>query len=246
MHILHLASPLLRSGEVTAAQRALANNRFGHFAPGPIDGQYGAHTAAAARRAQYAAGFRTHTNSYRDGDYGPDLHRVLTGGKLSPAQATRRRLRQWRARQTPGREKALKLALTQVGVTESPPDSNMTKYGAWYGWNGVSWCAIFCSWSFSHVGRPMRYAYCPYILADAIQGRNGLSLTAHPVAGDLVLYDWDRDRVPDHVGIVHTPPTNGVLVSVEGNTSMTDQSNGGQVMVRTRGVQDVRAYIHVS
>lgn len=246
MRTLHVTSPLMRNKDVTQAQVRLANNRFGHFAPGSIDGQYGPATAAAARRAQYWVGFRKYTHTYRDGDYGPDLHAILTGRKLSPAQGARRRIRLWAARQTPGREKALKLALTQVGVTEHPDDSNLTKYGEWYGFNGVPWCAIFVSWAFSHVGRSMHYAYCPYILADALANRNGLSLTAHPVKGDLVLYDWDRDKVPDHVEILHTPPQNGTLVAVGGNTSLTDQSNGGQVMVRTRGVQDVRAYIHVS
>lgn len=55
------------------------------------------------------------------------------------------------------REKVLQVAATEKGVKESPAGSNNQKYGAWYGLNGVPWCAIFVSWVFNAAGAPLGY-----------------------------------------------------------------------------------------
>jgi len=39
-------------------------------------------------------------------------------------------------------------ALRHVGVRESPPGSNRTPFGRWFGADGVPWCAIFASYCF--------------------------------------------------------------------------------------------------
>ena len=84
----------------------------------------------------------------------------------------------------------------------------------------------------------------PYVLNDAHAARNGLTITRAPEPGDLVLFDWDSDGVCDHIGIVEKPSP---LVTIEGNTSPTDNSNGGQVMRRTdRSASDIAAFVHVS
>ena len=44
----------------------------------------------------------------------------------------------------------VKVAVSQIGVKESPANSNKTKYGKWFGMNGVPWCAIFLDWCFEH------------------------------------------------------------------------------------------------
>src|SRR5262245_32130016 len=46
------------------------------------------------------------------------------------------------------REKALERAINEIGTKESPPESNLTPYGDWYGEDGVPWCAIFVSWAY--------------------------------------------------------------------------------------------------
>jgi hypothetical protein len=46
---------------------------------------------------------------------------------------------------SPGR-RALAEALRHVGVRESPPGSNRTMFGRWFGVDGVPWCAIFVSY----------------------------------------------------------------------------------------------------
>ena len=141
------------------------------------------------------------------------------------------------------RQKALKVAASQLGVEESPPNSNITKYTQWYGMTGP-WCAMFVSWCYETAGNSPSfrkgdaYAYVPYIVGDARNLRNGLQTTSDPIAGDLVCFDWERDTVHDHVGIFERwLPGAGEFQTIEGNTSYANQSNGGQVMrhVRSRG-----------
>jgi len=35
--------------------------------------------------------------------------------------------------------KIVEIARAEIGVVESPKDSNKTKYGAWFGYDGVAW-----------------------------------------------------------------------------------------------------------
>ena len=138
------------------------------------------------------------------------------------------------------RGEALKLAVAELGTTENPPESNNNKYGSWYGVNYQPWCAIFCTWCFEHAGdspsfvKGSRYAYCPYVVADARANRYGLSTTDDPIPGDLVVYDWAYDTVYDHIGIFEKDLGGGNFQAIEGNTSTSNNSNGGQVMRRQR------------
>src|SRR5262245_36725504 len=139
---------------------------------------------------------------------------------------------------------ALSLAKGYLGYVESPPGSNGNMFGAWYGMNYEPWCAMFVSYCFEHAlnGSPSfqkgsRYSYCPYVVSDARAGRNGLSVTTDPKPGDLVVYDWQRDGVFDHIGIFESG-TSFSWKAVEGNTSTSNNSNGGQVMRRSRAAGD--------
>jgi len=145
------------------------------------------------------------------------------------------------------REKALKKAISQIGVKESPSGSNKVRYTDWYGMVGP-WCAMFATWCFELAAQEMGkdspafvrgsyYAYVPYILSDAKAGRRGLRITSDPQPGDLVIYDWHYDSVPDHIGIFEQGSVYS-FSAVEGNTSTSNNSNGGEVMRRTRGSGD--------
>ena len=134
-------------------------------------------------------------------------------------------------------------AKAELGMKESPANSNLQKYGAWYGMNGVPWCAIFCTWCDQLDGQPTKsfvkgshYSYVPYIVGDARLGRNGLSITGQPKPGDLVCYDWGRDGEHDHVGMFEAwqAGSGSTFTAIEGNTSLSNNSNGGEVMRRTR------------
>jgi hypothetical protein len=137
---------------------------------------------------------------------------------------------------------ALAEALRHVGVRESPPGSNRTMFGRWFGVDGVPWCAIFVSYCFD-VGAgvvlcrgwhgagtgPRGVAYVPTLAAWLRATGRAVD---DPCPGDLAVFDWDGG-LPDHVGlVVHA---NGAgLVTVEGNTAVGDDSDGGEVMRRER------------
>ena len=52
--------------------------------------------------------------------------------------------------------------------------------------------------------------------------------------GDIVFFDWNLDNRFDHTGIFVRHINNELFESVEGNTSLKNDSNGGQVMYRIR------------
>jgi CHAP domain len=139
------------------------------------------------------------------------------------------------------RQRALEQAVSQLGYTESPAGSNNNKYGSWYGQNYQPWCAMFVTWCYEQSGdspsfvKGSRYAYCPYVVADARANRYGLTTTDDPIPGDLVVYDWGGDTVYDHIGLFERW-TNGTsqFNALEGNTSVDNNSNGGEVMRRNR------------
>jgi hypothetical protein len=87
--------------------------------------------------------------------------------------------------------------------------------------------------------RGAAYSYCPYVLHDAQAGRSGLKVTSDPIPGDVVLFDWGWDGVPDHIGIFIDGSFSS-FESVEGNTSNGNNSNGGEVMRRSRRSTDAK------
>jgi len=136
------------------------------------------------------------------------------------------------------RIKILQVAISQIGLTESPPNSNETPYGKWYGMDKQPWCAMFVSWVYDQAGSPLPpiqsakgFAYCPLGL-KYFQDNN--FITNNPQKGDIVIFDWQGDGKPDHTGIFIQPLNRLSFISLEGNTSITNDSNGGQVMLRVR------------
>jgi len=146
--------------------------------------------------------------------------------------------------------RALAEALRHVGVRESPPGSNRTMFGRWFGADGVPWCAIFASYCFD-VGAGVvlcrgwhgagvgsrGVAYVPTLAAWL--KATGRSVAA-PQPGDLVIFDWDGG-LPDHVGLVVRVHEGG-LDTVEGNTAVGNDSDGGEVMRRSRAFAQVAGY----
>jgi len=51
--------------------------------------------------------------------------------------------------------KIVEIAEKEIGTTEYPANTNKTKYGAWFGLNGLAWCAIFVSWCYDKAGFPL-------------------------------------------------------------------------------------------
>ncbi len=264
---LHLTTPPASGDEVREAQHALKENRFGNFHPGKTDGHYGDHTAAAARRAKYWLGYPRSKWTGRDRFvYGHKLHDQLVGArKLGVVQRRRRTRRLNREERNAVGLDALRIAKSQVGTKESPADSNNVKYNTWYYGHPVNggsiypWCAVFVSWCiaksqpFYRFKKPrFRYAYVPAVVGDARAGRYGLQVVAKSGVrpGDLVCFDWPGESpgVADHIGFFDgwINQTSGTFRTVEGNTSLGNNSNGGEVMHRERSLGEVQVFVRVT
>lgn len=150
------------------------------------------------------------------------------------------------------RQDVLNKAQSQNGTVESPANSNKTPYGLWYepSLNGQKWCAMFVSWVFHHAGHPL----------GTIQTKNGIHhcqsahnyykekglLTANPQPGDIVIYDWEGNGYADHIGIFikWANAEKTAIEAWEGNTSTSNNSDGGQVMKRIRSRNLIKSFIN--
>lgn len=127
----------------------------------------------------------------------------------------------------------------QNGVHEDPRNSNRQKFGVWYGWNGVPWCAIFQSWGFRGSTGQMggKVAGCSTLASRfKAQGRYGYT----PKVGALAIFDGYR-----HVEfVIAVYPT--YLLCVGGNTSRADGSNywGGNVAIKKRYRSQMNGYCY--
>jgi hypothetical protein len=119
--------------------------------------------------------------------------------------------------------------------------------------DGVPWCAIFVSFCFVKGAN--------YTIAAGFKGagcyRNGCTYVptteawlratgmwkgrTTPLPGDIAIFNWDGG-VPDHIGLVEKYLGGGQFQSIEGNTSLGNNSNGGQVMRRARYLSQVNGF----
>jgi len=143
----------------------------------------------------------------------------------------------------------LSAAKREIGYTEWPPGSNISKFGAWYGANGQPWCAQFVSYCFFVAGLPLPaetkkgFAFCPSGVSW-FKAKGQFHST--PQVGDVVFFDWYKGKPPCrsadqnhcsdawHVGIVESVNADGSITTIEGNTEVGNDGNGGKVMRRQR------------
>ena len=143
--------------------------------------------------------------------------------------------------------KVIEVARGELGQTENPAGSNLTKYGFWYGVDGVPWCVIFLCWVFNQAGERMAFfgggktASCSMILRWYRE--QGLTVPVSEVqVGDIVILNFHGKSDPEHCGLVtgtYRLYKENKLIdisTIEGNTSSSDgsQSNGGMVCQKTR------------
>ena len=142
--------------------------------------------------------------------------------------------------------KVIEVARGELGQTEDPAGSNLTKYGFWYGVNGVPWCVIFIAWVFEQSGERMAFfgggktASCSILLRWYRE--QGLTVDKLNVqAGDIVILNFSGTVEPQHCGLVtHVERSGGSILyirTIEGNTvrgSDSSQDNGGMVCEKVR------------
>ena len=146
--------------------------------------------------------------------------------------------------------KLLKLARNEIGEREYPPNSNNVKYNtAYYGHEvsgrNLAWCAVFIWWLFRQAGAPELYfggkktAYVPALLTWA--SREGLVVNT-PRPGDLICFDFNGNGTADHIGLCESWDGNYVT-TIDGNTGVGNEANGGAVMRRRRAKRYIVAVI---
>ena len=139
----------------------------------------------------------------------------------------------------------LKVAVGELGTTESPANSNKVKYNTWYWGREVSgkdypWCMAFVQWCFDQAG--LRLPHLTASCSDLLSWYRKFAaarIVATPKPRDIIIYNFG------HTGIVESVAQT-TITAIEGNTSAGDagsQSNGGGVFRRTRSKTLVTAYI---
>lgn len=141
-------------------------------------------------------------------------------------------------------DKVVWVAESQLGVQESPAGSNKVKYNTWYyGWVASAyWCCIFVCWVFFQAGLAAlikKTAGCTTLM-NWFKANGQLVPVKSVRRGDLAFFQFDKDSYADHIGIVVEVTKDGV-VTIEGNTSLTSDDNGGAVMRRTRKWNQIMA-----
>ena len=142
--------------------------------------------------------------------------------------------------------KVLEVARSELGNTESPPNSNNTKYGEAYGLQGQPWCVIFLWWVFKQAGESAAFfggaktASCGTLFHwYKAQGQTVPVSEVQP--GDIVILDFSgRQKDTQHCGLVTKawwgPYGIDRFETIEGNTTngVGQQDNGGAVCEKTR------------
>lgn len=261
---LHLVSPrYMRGHDVEIAQRALNHGKLGDFYDGPIDGVFGPHTANSTRKAKDHLGYPEKDINRR---FDSELLDYLQGHKALSARMKDVRQKRAKARRAQAKEgsvfpKALALARKDIGIKESPPNSNNVVFTRrWYRTDhppvSASWCVIWASEKLDDAGSDtfqegLRWSYVPSILAAAHEGVGGMRVVnedhARHCKTDLALWNFPgSDHHPNHGSFV-VEITGDTVRSIDGNTSGDgSQSNGGEVMIRERSISYVEAFVHIS
>lgn len=216
---LTLVSPHTHGPKVRDAEWLLSgHNRFASgkhpVAPytGRIDGVYGPHAAGATREAQYLLGYVNPSNVF-----GQHLYDYLKDVTLT-ADMQILRAERLKELDTPTKEKALELAISFIGSSESSLYNQCQQFGHWYGMDCCAWCAIFVSYCISHVGVPWKESYVPNIVHLASMGQMYMSLTYDPQPGDLVAYTWQQNDPNAHVEFYESNIDGYTFTAVGGNT----------------------------
>lgn len=143
---------------------------------------------------------------------------------------------------------ALTIAQKEIGTKTGAKYWKYTVGSSYVNGSVTPYCACFVNWCFYKAGLSsslsgvVNKAYCPSYVQWA--KKNG-KWSTKPQVGALVLFDWNKDGVADHIGIVEKVVSSSTLKTVEGNTSADNNSYGGQVQRRTRYTSSVLGYVIV-
>lgn len=124
--------------------------------------------------------------------------------------------------------KVIAKAREYIGVTGSPKGSHNVPFNtAYYGYavndtGAYYWCVVFVWYVFKAVGASgllcngNKVNRCKTVKEWA----TGAGLTVDNASirpGDLVIFDWEPNNSPDHIGIATSSVTGGKFTTIEGN-----------------------------
>ena len=141
----------------------------------------------------------------------------------------------------------LAAARKEVGYKEGANNDN--KFAAIAGHaNHQPWCATFvraCFISGKEEKAIPDTAYCPNIEAWG-RAHNKVVPYKEAKAGDLVLFDFSRKGIAEHVGILdydYDPTKPNLIRTIDGNTGDINQANGDGVYRKARAASLVRIIV---
>lgn len=120
-------------------------------------------------------------------------------------------------------------AAHELGYKEGPT----TPYGTWYaslpgnsgqGFESAPWCDMFVSYCANKAGMSDLigcYAYVPFHMAWFKTAGIWHPGAAGIQRGDIIVFEWEADSTPDHIGIVESVDAAGIH-AIEGNTGSPD------------------------
>lgn len=257
----HLPKTIRRGSEGAEVRMCQTLLKKVGLAPGQVDGMFGPATHRAVVQFQEKRGLQT------DGIVGPNTWAALrerSGSDLDasqygtpardrgPGHNTQNPQNPQVPGQRPGRkppanpkdeaalrQEILRVAESQVGTVEKGENrGGALKYQQAFGRGPEPWCADFVSWVYTRAGKSTNSPYCPTFVQQLKKqgrwkGRND------PQPGDLVFFDWDYDKVPDHVGIVKAVNADGTITTIEGNTANPKNRNQEGVFQKDREMSTV-------
>lgn len=145
------------------------------------------------------------------------------------------------------------LALKEVGVRESPRNSNRGKRvqeyqrATWHEGTGWPWCAAFICWLAKEAGmsegRPTTPGAWDFEnwarkTNKATLFKPGSKTKIRP--GDIVVFTFS------HIGLAVAHESDGAVKTVEGNTDASGSREGGGVYRKTRPLSQIRSVIRIS
>ena len=131
----------------------------------------------------------------------------------------------------------LDVARSQIGVKSGKKYWDYVMGSGYISGGATPWCACFVSWCFAQAGAKcagLPSASCTYgIYAGAKKAGKVVGVNdARP--GDVLLMSFDGNwNDADHVGIIESVGATN-FVTIEGNTSATNQTAGGTVAKKVR------------
>jgi hypothetical protein len=151
-------------------------------------------------------------------------------------------------------ERAVEFARRDLGYSETPAGSNMTKFGAYWNQNGVAWCGMAVAYWWQRAGfsvtteLALQIDYVPTLERLARERKHGMFVVGRNRVrpGDAVAFDFPGGERADHVGLFvrWLDKRTGDFQAIEGNTSSAgSQSNGGMVLLKVRNVEQVAAFV---